>query len=790
MKFSDGYWTSKPEYRVEHPCQISEIRVGQSQLTAYAPVRPVTSRGNELDTPEITISLEPVADGVIRVLLERHRGYVTTSPAFELNLPTSSSGSVNTDALEGWVQSGDLEAHIFGRDAYGINFSFAGSPLTGALKVGTSSVSRVDPMRPLYDPSRQRFMVEQLMVGVGETIYGLGERFGPTVKNGQSVDLWNSDGGTATEQAYKNVPFYLSSAGYGIFVNHPGRVSFEVCSEINSRVQFSVSGDSLEYFVIGGPTPADVLRRYTALTGRAPQVPNWSYGLWLSTSFTTDYSESTVLSFVDTMKELEIPVSVLHFDCYWMRPSHWCDFQWDPDFFPDPEGMLSRLHENDLKVCVWINPYIAGRSAMFDEARELGFLAKRADGSVRQWDHWQAGLSWVDFTNPAATEWWKDKLRGLLRQGVDSFKTDFGERVPTDIVWFDGSDPERMHNYYTELYNRAAYEVIAEERGVEEAIVFARSATAGGQKLPVHWGGDSEPTFVSMAETLRGGLSLGLSGFGYWSHDMGGFEGTPDPDVFTRWFPFGMLSSHSRLHGSRSYRVPWNYGDAAVTAARRFTRLKNRLMPYIATHAKSVTSAGLPLLRHLLLEFPSDIGSRHIDTQYMFGPHLLVAPVFTNSGDVDFYLPTSGWTSILDGSHYGQSGWHHENHATDSLPLLVRDGTVLPLSTNAQRPDHDWNESLVLFVYRPQPGRQTLSVATPGGSEMKFAFTVTDDELTVEAIDPLTRWTVVLIDPRVPADQESGSRAIVPELAEGRVFTPAPGDRTLTIQLSFDPSQS
>lgn len=781
MKFSDGYWISRPGLSVEHPRHLAELVISDRTLVGYAPVRPVMVRGAELDNPEFTVTLEPVADAVIRVRLERHRGYPDPGPHFKLNLPDEAVGSIRAEGLHGWVEAGQLTAYIQGEDSYGIEFSFDGQPITRSVSVGTSAVSVRDNARPSYDPPPERYIAEQLTLDVAETVYGLGERFGPTVKNGQVVDLWNADGGTATEQAYKNVPFYLTNAGYGVFVNHPGRVSYEVGSEVNSRVQFSVAGDVIEYYVIGGPTPGDVLRRYTALTGRAPQVPTWSYGLWLSTSFTTDYSESTVTSFLDTMDDLEIPVSVLHFDCYWMRPSHWCDFVWNPEFFPDPERMLQRLHDRGLKICVWINPYIAGRSHLFDEGRERGFLAKRADGGVRQWDHWQAGMTWVDFTNPEAYAWWKGKLRELLRQGVDCFKTDFGERVPTDIVWHDGSDPERMHNYYAELYNRAAFEAIAEERGKEEAILFARSATAGGQQLPVHWGGDSEPTFVSMAETLRGGLSLGLSGFGFWSHDMGGFEGTPDPDVFTRWYAFGALSSHSRLHGSKSYRVPWNYGEDAVTVARRFTRLKNRLMPYIATHARAVTDEGLPLLRHMILGYPDDVGSRHVDTQYLFGPDLLVAPIFRASGEVDVYLPTPGWTSILDGRHYDSAGWHHEVHAPDSLPLLVPDGTMLPIGPDATRPDHDWSDGLALYVVRPTIGTRTLRVAAPQGGMTEFAMIVTHDDVTITASGDPAVWHTVVVDPRVdtvgatpPTDTS--------ELVLGTVFNP---DSTGTVSFGL-----
>ena len=413
----------------------------------------------------------------------------------------------------------------------------------------------------MMDAPDGRFMVEQLSLGVGECVYGLGERFTPFVRNGQVVDLWNEDGGTASEQAYKNIPFYLTNRGYGVFVNHPEKVSYEVASEKVERVQFSVPGESLDYFLIYGPTPKEVLSRYTALTGRPALPPAWSFGLWLTTSFTTDYDEATVTSFIQGMADRDLPLHVFHFDCFWMREFHWCNFEWDQRCFPDPAAMLARLKARGLRICVWINPYIAQRSALFDEGMADGYLVKRPNGDVWQWDRWQAGMGLVDFTNPDACRWFGDKLRALVDMGVDCFKTDFGERIPTDVVWHDGSDPLKMHNYYTYLYNKTVFEVLEEKLGVGEAAVFARSATTGGQQFPVHWGGDSTATFESMAESLRGGLSLCLSGFGFWSHDMGGFEQTASADVYKRWCAFGLLSSHSRLHGSGSYRVPWLFDN-------------------------------------------------------------------------------------------------------------------------------------------------------------------------------------------------------------------------------------
>jgi alpha-D-xyloside xylohydrolase len=464
------------------------------------------------------------------------------------------------------------------------------------------------------------------------------------------VDIWNEDGGTSSEQAYKNVPFYLSSKGYGVLVDDAGPVSFEVGSENVSATQFSVPGEVLRYEVYGGGAPLAALDRYTARSGRPPALPEWSYGLWLSTSFTTDYDEQTVLSFVDGMAERDIPLSVFHFDCFWMRGFHWSDFVWDPEMFTDPRGLIAKLHERGLKVCVWINPYIAQRSHLFAEGAQKGYLVHREDGAIWQTDLWQAGMGLVDFTNPEAKSWFTGKLAALLDDGVDCFKTDFGERIPvTGIRWHDGSDPRRAHNFYASIYNEAVFDLLEERRGKGEAVLFARSATAGGQRFPIHWGGDCESTYAAMAQSLRGGLSLTSCGFGYWSHDIGGFEGTPDPTVFKRWVAFGLLSSHSRLHGSNSYRVPWLFDDEAVEVMREFAQLKQRLLPYLQDAAGQAQEHGAPIMRAMALQFPEDPACRPLDTQYMLGDDLLVAPVLRADGTVDVYLPAGEWVHLLDG---------------------------------------------------------------------------------------------------------------------------------------------
>ena len=720
MKFTDGFWQLRPGVTALYAQEAYDIRQQDDAIVVTAPTKVIETRGDTLNRPTLTVTLTSPLEGVIGVRIEHFQGG-RQHPGFPMPGAIAGAAAIEVTDQTGILRSGDLTATITKGAPWDLQFSVGGRVITSSRDRSTAYLTTDDGC----------FIREQLTLGVGELVYGLGERFGPLVKNGQTVESWNADGGTSSEQAYKNVPFYLTNRGYGVLVNHPGRVSYEVGSEAVERVQFSVPGETLEYFVFAGRGPREILERYTALMGRPAAVPAWSYGLWLSTSFTTDYDEATVSSFIDGMAARDLPLSVFHFDCFWMREFNWCDFEWDPRTFPDPEGMLDRLHQKDLRVCVWINPYIAQRSPLFAEAMAAGYLLKRPNGDVWQSDLWQAGMALVDFTNPAATAWFQAKLQVLIDQGVDAFKTDFGERIPLDVAYFDGSEPDRMHNRYTALYNRAVFELLERARGEGDAVLFARSATAGGQSLPVHWGGDSTSSYESMAETLRGGLSLALSGFGFWSHDIGGFEGTPDAGVFKRWTAFGLLSSHSRLHGSDSYRVPWAFDDEAVEVTRIFTKLKLRLMPYLYAAGREATATGVPVLRPMQLEFPDDPAVAYLDRQYLLGRDLLVAPVFDPEGWVDFYLPDGTWTSYFTGETRQGPGWFRERHGFESLPLYVRDGAALAVGARDDRPDYDYLDGLTIELYPSSVGSdpdetRTITVTQPDGVTAEFAVARSD----------------------------------------------------------------
>ncbi|MEO3829059.1 alpha-xylosidase [Actinomadura sp. B10D3] len=740
MKFSDGYWMMREGVRASHPVEVLDVDAGSGSFRVYAPVQRIRHRGDLLKGPVVTVTCESPMPDVVGVTLTHFAGERRRGPDFEL--ATDPAGAVSVDEEAATLTSGALSVRVGREGPWAVDFLVDGRRLTGSAPKAQAVIDTDDG---------RHYVREQLDLGVDHFVYGLGERFGPLVKNGQSVDVWNADGGTASEQAYKNVPFFLTNAGYGVFVDHPGRVSFEVASEAVARTQFSVEGQSMRYFVIYGPSPKEILRKYTALTGRPARLPEWSFGLWLSTSFTTDYDEETITSFIEGMASRDLPLSVFHFDCFWMREFQWCDFEWDPRVFPDPEGMLRRLRERGLRTCVWINPYIGQRSPLFEEGRARGYLLKRPNGDVWQWDKWQPGLAVVDFTNPEAREWYAGKLEALLDMGVDCFKTDFGERIPTDVAYHDGSDPERAHNYYTYLYNQTVFDLLRKKRGEGDAVVFARSATAGGQRFPVHWGGDSESTFEAMGESLRGGLSLGMSGFGYWSHDIGGFEGTPDPALFKRWIAFGLLSSHSRLHGSHSYRVPWLFDDESVDVLRQFTHLKMRLMPYLAGAARQASGEGLPMMRAMVVEFPDDPACTHLERQYMLGDDLLVAPVFSSGGEVAFYVPEGVWTHYLTGERVKGGRWVRERHGFGSVPLLVRPGAVIPDGAVQDRPDYDHAHDVTLRVYEPSEG--TTVVTQIGDTTFTMARNGGNLRVTGDGA-----WNVLLVNARV-AEVQGGEVA-------------------------------
>ena len=698
MKFSNGCWLPKEGHSFFAPQQVYYSKIEKNAVTICAPTARIEKKGDTLGGINLTIKITSPAPEVLRVQTSHYLGELKKSPEFELNYAEIPMETEETeDAII--IKSGSLSLEIT-KATWAMIYKRNGEIITKSKDKDLALV-KTDWRGLAYDNGdyEDTYTRQQLSLGVNELIYGAGEHFTPFVKNGQTINIWNEDGGTSTELGYKNIPFIISNKGYGILVNHPEEVSFEIGTENVAKTQFSVVGGKLDYYLFNGPTMKEVLERYTDFSGKPGLPAPWTFGLWLSTSFTTSYDEKTVMSFVDGMLDRDIPLRVFHFDCCWMKEFHWSDFVWDSRIFPDPEGLLKRIKNKGLSICVWINSYIAQESVLFNEGMEKGYFLKRQNGDVWQWDMWQPGMALVDFTNPDAWKWFQDKLEVLLDMGVDCFKTDFGERIPADAVYFDGSDPVKMHNYYTYLYNKCVFELLEKKRGKGEAVLFARSATVGGQKFPVHWGGDCWSDYESMEQSIRGGLSLCMSGFGFWAHDIGGFENTSTPDVYKRWVAFGLLSSHSRLHGSSSYRVPWVYDEEAVDVVRYFTKLKARIMPYLYKTAVETSKTGIPTMRSMVLEFTEDRNVSYVDKQFMLGDNLLVAPIFNDNSMAEYYLPAGKWTNVLTKEVREGGIWIKEKHSYLSIPLYARENSIVAMGASDDKADYDYADGVELNVY-------------------------------------------------------------------------------------------
>ena len=527
---------------------------------------------------------------------------------------------------------------------------------------------------------------ETLALRPDEQLYGLGESFAALGRRGTRVTSWSRDAAltNTTPLTYLNVPFFWSTRGFGVFINQTSRIVYELGYPSQVACSFRVEEPYLDYFVIYGPRPSDVLARYWQLTGTGTLPPLWSFGVWMSRCMYRDGDQ--VRGVVERLRELEIPLDVVHLDPRWLAQRKnferdGCDFVWDDDAFGQPEEFVAWLRERNVRLSLWENPYVWRDTPMYEEGLAQGYFALGRDGEpASSLENERAVV--VDFTNGDAYRWWQDKHRPLLRAGVASFKSDYAEGVPADARFADGTTGLETHNVYPLLYNRAVSDVVREENS--EAVVFGRSGYAGSQRYPINWVGDTQCTFEGMAAALRAGLSLSLSGIPFWSHDIGGFANPnniaepPDPLLYIRWAQWGLLSSHSRFHGIRG-REPWFYGEEAVDIVRRYARLRYRLLPYLWSFAREAVETATPLVRPLVLAYPDDRTTHHLDSQYLLGPWLLVAPVFEPDGQVRVYLPRGRWFDFWSGEAAEGPVWLDLTVPLDRLPVYVRDDSLLPL---------------------------------------------------------------------------------------------------------------
>ena len=575
----------------------------------------------------------------------------------------------------------------------------------------------------------------------GECFAGTGERFRKMDLSGQTFQLKNQDGqGVNNRRCYKNIPFFLSSRMYGVFYHTSDYCKLSLADHSTRSVQFLCDRATLDVFLIGGESPETILRGYRSLTGFPQMPPLWSFGIWMSRM--TYFSADEVEAICQRLRREQYPCDVIHLDTGWFRTDWLCEWRFNPERFPDPKGFIQRLKADGFKVSLWQLPYVAQGAEQLEAAKAHGYISAPpvatrrttgnntpADGGATEastrFEQGDEGSSsnfsaldyagTIDFTNPAATRWYKDELlRPLLEMGVKCIKTDFGENIHMDHC-YHGMTPERLNNIYSLLYQRAAYEVTRDVTGA--GIVWARSAWAGCQRYPLHWGGDSESSWAGMAGSLKGGLHFGLSGFAFWSHDVPGFHSVPDfmnspldPEVYVRWTQFGVFSSHIRYHGTCK-REPWHYPTIAPIV-KRWWQLRYQLLPYIVRQSELCCRSGWPMVRALLMHYPHDRQVWHIDDEYFFGADFLVCPVMSSGRPApdgtgyapaqrDIYLPEGPWVNFFTGERLQGGRWYyHVDVPLDQMPVFVRPGAEIPLYPDAvaSTDDYDPSRTVVLSI--------------------------------------------------------------------------------------------
>jgi len=557
----------------------------------------------------------------------------------------------------------------------------------------------------------------------GEKIFGCGESFQSFDKRGEKVVLWTDDAnGVQNETMYKPIPFYMSNRGYGVFMHHSSPITCDFGKYFSGANSMMIGDDELDLFVFIGD-PKEILDEYTNLTGKAPMPPLWSFGFWMSRI--TYFSEKDGRNVAAKLRKHKIPADVIHFDTGWFGVDWRCDYKFASDRFDDAPKMIQDLNGQGFKICLWQLPYFTPKNTLFDELVEKDLVVRDGKGNLPYED------AVLDFTNPQTVKWYQNKIGSLLDEGVAVIKVDFGEAAPKNGIYSNGRTGFYEHNLYPLRYNKAVAEITKEKTG--HGFIWARSAWAGSQRYPVHWGGDAATSNTAMAATLRGGLSFGLSGFSFWSHDIGGFVTKSPDDLYRRWTPFGMLSSHVRSHGEPPTE-PWEYGKAFMDAFRAADNMRYQLMPYIYAQAKHCSENGLPMVRALFVEYPNDPGSWLVDDEYLFGSDILVAPMFENGDSRDVYLPPGQWIDYQTKIQYA-GGWNNIKVADIPAIILVKDGTVLPHAKLAQSTkDIKWKE-IELQVF--------ASDATAKGK----LFTPGDDQISEIVLIPNQGKYKIEVDP-------------------------------------------
>jgi alpha-D-xyloside xylohydrolase len=744
----ENFVADPPDLPIRRPGESGLSTLVRADVVATDP-QGVTLKAATSGGETLAVQVGVAGEGIIRVRLSQDTDARTRSAkAIALVHPGSYAGAqVNVDGGVVRVNAGSAVAEIT-LDPWHLRFVDRAGRTLLAENGGEYDISGRMRTLPFGRSSVDGAVVayhESFTARADERFVGLGEKFTPLDKRSQRALMWNFDAfGSESERSYKNIPMYLSSRGYGLLVDSGMPVEFDICQSTHSCVQILVPDDLIDYYLLAGPTPAEVLNRYNQLTSRPLLPPKWAFGTWISSGFYVDTQEK-VLERAMRLRDGGIPSDVLHLDCYWQVAGHWSDLRWDTVNFPDPSAMLATLTEQGFKVGLWLNPYLSHLSPAFPDAAAAGHLLRRPDGSVYVADVWHGthppcGI--IDFTNPETVAWYSGILRSLLEQGISVFKTDFAEGVPADAVAANGMTGVQLHNVYTLLFNDLVSRVTQEVAG--HGMVWARSSYLGGQRHAAQWSGDVNASYPAMASNLRGGLSHGLAGVPFWSHDVGGFTGTPTPDLYARWAQFGALSPLIRFHGTTS-RLPWEFPEFAAEIAVEALRLRYRLMPYIYSAAVDSARTGVPMMRALLVDSPDDPAAWNAELEYLLGPDLLVAPMVDPDGSRQVYVPPGDWVDYWTGTVHSGRRYRRVSKPLDQIPLFVRYGALIPVVPPADTLNDTPFADVTVVSWGAVDGR-TVIRDTDGDTVVSAARSGDRFEVTVEGPKPIRRIAFPVVE--------------------------------------------
>ncbi len=709
-----------------------------NMLGKLNPVKANEFPGNEYEaSPELSFSIEFASPKTVRI--KAKSGFVAKEQQQSLMLVNGTS-PIDKSWKYSKTKSGHQYTSEFGKVVINISpwkvfiYNAENKLLTSTLHMDDVELTTYTPVLPFSYVRRardySRSFSATFTLSPGEKIFGLGESYQSFDKRGQQVVLWVDDAnGIQNEALYKPVPFFMSSRGYGVFMHTSTPITCDFGKYWSGANAMMIGDEELDLFVFIG-NPKEILNAYTDLTGKAEMPPLWSFGFWMSRI--TYFSQEQGLQVADKLRVHKIPADVLHFDTGWFETDWRCDYKFSASRFENPGKMINQLNNKGIKISLWQLPYFVPKNSLFPEIIEKGLFVKNDKGNLPYED------AVLDFSNPKTVQWYQNKIKSLLDLGVGAIKVDFGEAAPANGIYASGRTGFYEHNLYPLRYNKAVSDITKQVTG--DRIIWARSTWAGSQRYPVHWGGDPATTNTAMSATLRGGLSIGVSGFSFWSHDIGGFTQATPEELYRRWTPFGMLSSHVRSHGVPPTE-PWEYGEDFMNAFRKADNMRYELMPYIYAQAKECSENGWPMLRALFVEYPDDAGSWLVDDEYLFGSQILVAPLFEDVKSRNVYLPDGEWIDYQTGKLYS-SGWHLIVAGEIPIVLLVKNGSVIPNIELAQSTAFmDWNK-LKLKVYAKDVDMATGLVCLPENQELK-SIRINGSTLVEDPFDGKVKWEII-----------------------------------------------